>query len=369
MRVNVRLSQLQSNLETIISQSDLMPIYNEVINEQINYLSILTPELQTIYNFCIFYEKLLNEIDSHRTVTNKIRGSKNKEKYKNLQLFGAKFLFNLRTFLTNETIEFLVGAVDTEGRVHKEQYTQDKIINTAGSLRASLSTEAIVLHSSLENIKNLSVWDNESLADMWIKILQYGTNDTFNWEKSPEEKVIDTYNKQKERFIYKNTQKDNLVYIGYAGPQPSPNKIYYYNKNGGFYYYNRGWLYEWYNALMDNDNALNNLSNSIDKGSIEPLIGKVDRVKGLKGGDIQINGQQIQVKYGNKQIITFANIKKTINSIKTIIQSYINSIQTAPEKQNELVQSLANEFITLEKGLNSSANKKIQDMFKILGFS
>lgn len=346
------------DIENLINEFDLQPIYNEIASYQIkNGLASLSNELQQIYFAALTYQKVVENYLLYKRKT-----KKRKEEYQNIQLFGTKFLFKLREFLTGEQIQFLVGSIDLEGNLVEKIYSQDEIFNNiTKTLRSSLSESAVVLRGQLENAKNLNQVSS-NLVEMWRKILLYGTNESFEKvSKSPQTEIIPWRSDQnKFRHIYRNPQLDTNVFIGFAGSQ----RIYYYDKGKEYFYYNRGWLYENFSALKEDDDFMYNLWFSLNEGSISPLINSItrDRVKGVQSGDIILNNQQTQVKYNNNQIISFTNIKNTIEIIIKALKDYITILKGGEGSREEIIQKIKQLFSTEVQKTNLQANKKINEM-------
>lgn len=346
------------DIEKLIDEFDLQPIYNQIASYQIQQgLGPLSNELQQIYFAALTYQKVVESYLSYKRKT-----KKRKEEYQNIQLFGTKFLFQLREFLTGEKIQFLVGSIDIDGKLVERIYSQDEIFdNITKNLRSSLSEAAVFLRGHLENADNLKQVSS-NLAEMWRKILLYGTNDDFEKiSKSPQTELIPwRSNKNKFRHIYRNPQLDTNVFIGFAGSQ----KIYYYDKGTEYFYYNRGWLYENFSALKSDDDFMYNLWFSLSEGSISPLINSIvrDSVKGLQGGDIILNNQQTQVKYNNDQIITFTNIKNIMQTIIDGLKKYIIILKGGEGSREEVIQTIKKLFITEVEKTNLQANKKIDEI-------
>ena len=76
--------------------------------------------------------------------------------------------------------------------------------------------------------------------------------------------------------------------------------------------FNRGWLYEWFNAYIQDEESYLELQTSLKAGGNTPLkkmmnasASKRERIEGRKGGDfIEKGGRQIQAKMENQKILT-----------------------------------------------------------------
>lgn len=361
------------NYEEIISDDELKSVFKECAEElQKDYSTIMSKPLLEIYSFCKGYDRIISEKIRY-TKTGRVRKNY-REDYSNLQIAGTKFLFNLRTMLLNEEISFKVGAIDDDMKLKEKVYSQQELLNTNSNyLISSISQQAILLQASLEKAKNLDEISNQTVIDTWRKILELSENPDFDYEASKSQVAYANWltNSNKQRQIFPQRKQDYNVYIGFAGPRGKEKQIYYYNLNDKYQYYNRGWLYEWFVDKMDNSGFLQQLASEVADGSFKSLVGKTDNVRGLRGGDVvkEENGilKQYQIKYGNRQIITFTSIKRTVNNIQESIKKYLQSITNHEALGTPtLAEELANEFIDTKGKLNANYNKTVNDIIKVL---
>lgn len=309
------------------------------------------------------------------------RSNQNKDNYRMVQLFGGKLLYKLREFLLNEQIYYLLGGHGPKGgNLGEKLVPQNAMLE---GLRASLSSNALVLNHNLESLQSFNILTNDSIADMWQQILNWGINITRNKSsfkqipRKPTKKDPDP-----KRPVYQNVSKDSNVYMGFANKQP----LWYYIEGGSQVQYNRGWLYEWYRAqtLRDTMSALA----FIDKlGAVQHPIGLLvsssggrENIQGLKAGDFSVLsnalinydknaeqqlalGSQVQAKYNNQQIISFHNIKKSINAIYQLLNNYKKGILDI----NKTTRNVLNVFSTNDYNeINNEYDQLVDETIKKL---
>lgn len=240
---------------------------------------------------------------------------------KQFMQMGAIYIFEVRHFLLDDEIIFSVGGLysDKNGgtaKLAEKRLSQREMLQ---SIRASLSSKAIVLEGSLEKFVPENVEKNSLLIQMWNQILEATDVSDFTYTRGITTRCL--LPGKKTRF-YQNPNADQQVWLRFVGK--SHRIITYYLKNGEVNFFNKGWLYEWFRAYTITEEHINNLQNSLAHGSIEPIIRKMDSVAGYKGGDYSLGNRvgSVQAKYGNDQIISFTSILRVIFEINEILELY-----------------------------------------------
>ena len=92
---------------------------------------------------------------------------------------------------------------------------------------------------------------------------------------------------------------------------------------------------------------IDNINNSINP--LKGIIEKMDNIPGQKGGDIQYNNKEYQIKYGNQQIITKKSIEKVMKEIINVLEKLKNS--------RKVTENLKSIFEAKENDLDNMLNQ------------
>lgn len=283
---------------------------------------------------------------------------------KQFMQMGAAYIFEVRHFLLDDEIEFSIGGLysDKEGgtvALAEKRLSQREMLQ---SIRASLSSKAIVLEGSLERFASIDVERNGLLVQMWNQILEAADVSDFTYTKGITTRCL--LPGKKTRF-YQNPNADQQVWLRFVGK--SHRIMTYYLKNGEANFFNKGWLYEWFRAYVITEEHINNLQNSLAHGSIEPIMGKIDNVAGYKGGDYSLGDKagSVQAKYGNDQIISFTSILRVIFEINEILTLYKTK---NPQDLETMAKRLFNLFTdpSTEQSLSLGVDQTIERILQII---
>ncbi len=257
-----------------------------------------------------------------------------KATFRQVTMVGALLVFKIRQFLLQESITFSLGATDEQGQLFERKITQDelfqKIDGKRQRLRSSLSSHAILLSRSLERFNNQDFQEVGSL-NLWPTIMQLafdgpaikGSGDDFEDSDGTD--------------FYQKDNADKEVYIRYSEGKKQT-KQYYYGKNE-MKYYNKGWLYEWYmEYISEKPENESILAQSLAQSSIRPIMKGMDATPGYKGGDYIAQGQQMQAKYNNQQMITYVSIITVLTEIEKIFTEW---------EENKNIEAMSQQFVKL----------------------
>lgn len=286
---------------------------------------------------------------------NKIR----KNTFKQIMMVSGMFVFKLRKFLLQETIMFSLGATDEFGTLYERQISQDELFqkiqgSNRMAMRSSLSSHALMLSRSLETLKEqtMSNFTEVGTLNLWPRILQLA----FLGPRIKDNGDDEIANSDPD--YYQKDSMDRNVYVRYSQGKKQT-LLHYYGKEQK-QFFNKGWLYEWYMEYISQSiEHEKELQQSLQKGSLAPLFeGKsMESIEGYRGGDYATaQGQQIQAKYQNQQIITFTSIFTVINDIESILSKW----------QSADIQTLSQEFVNLFTSDDSSLNKLNKDYNQII---
>ena len=282
-----------------------------------------------------------------------------KNTFKQVMMVGGMVIFKLRQFLLQESIIFSLGATDEYGSLYERQITQDELFQKIGNgqrmaMRSSLSSHALMLSRSLEtfNQNTASNFTQVGQLNLWPKILKLAF-------EGPAIKGQGNDETDSRPSYYQKDSLDKNVYIRYSEGKRQLRLHYYGKKEKQFF--NRGWLYEWYmEYIAQSPEHEQMLLNSLQKGSLAPLFyGKsMESIEGYRGGDYSTaQGQQVQAKYQNQQIITFTSILTVIQQIKSALALWMG---------NQDTNALSQEFVNLFTSNDASLNKLNKDYNTII---
>ena len=340
----------------------VLDIIKDIIDQQnitIDSLIIMNNKLVERLNKYLYTNKNNNK---QYIIQSFDKTSHTKLELQNLMLASAIYLFEVRRFLLNEQITFLLGShfIDENGNqtLREIRLSQKDVYQF---LR--IQDNQIVLREQIDALKALGVVTDITdtrMSNLWFEILKLSDMSSFYTE-------YDYY--KLTNIYYKNNKPDYQVYLKFGTDKKG--NIYsdkYYRKNDSFYFFNRGWLFEWFKEYIAKDELqIQSLEASIKQGSIEPIISKTDSIQTTKGGDYLeknkqqeiIELQQIQAKYGNETIIKFNQIKDQLLALNDSFKLYKTLNQT------KMPQSILDIF-TDEKILQKMAELSNKNVDQII---
>lgn len=339
--MDVKDSEIMSIAEQLIALAEQGGA--EIIKEEFKENNPLLLNLKLIHKACNIFYNVLNE------QTNKYKENDNIEK---IILLGTTLLFQLRTLITGESLQFVIGGTTSEDILKEGVYSQDEIFSLLGisNLKINFSKEQVQLQHELESLKRLDFASN-NLINKWLDILQYAFTDDYTQDIKFEEQSSGDNN-----YFYKKSKADTNVYFKFKTSKDKRRIITYYYLNNKYpknrddlttmgLSYNKGWLYQWFKMRQ---------KIPIDKTSDTPLLKLMtakttilENVPGIKGGDYGLN----QYKFQNARIIRFNNIKEILmgggkSNYKGIIPALELMINNFNNMPIEAVKNLVHDFTT-----------------------
>lgn len=270
---------------------------------------------------------------------------------------GTILIFQLRQFVTNESLQFILAGTTKDKELKEKTYEQDEIFNRANlsNLRISFANAQVELASQIEKLSALQNADS-SLMSQWKKVLQYGFTENYR-----QEELVD--DKGAEGSLYHKKEADINVYMKFSNRGRRKTLTYYYMNHikptsrddlDPSKAYDRGWMYQWLKMHYDNI--------EIDDLSKTPLLDLMsqkssfrENIAGIKGGDQGLE----QYKYRNRRIITFRNMLNILKGNGNYI-GLINSLEELLKTQN----SPETAFSHLVQDFTTWNSDKIQDFVK-----
>lgn len=290
----------------------------------------------------------------YKKKSKQIRRQKMERMFKRL----IEFLYTLRTWLTGEEIILRLGgkSVNDKGLLYvdipQNKWLKDTISININSKVISISYAINKMMEDEKYIKN----NDDSLKGYWSKIQEWGDyKKIYSTGDKPD--AIENYH----AFYQKDTE-DEDIYIKFRKGKSGTYAIPYYLKK---YQYNMGWLYEWFMDLIENgDYTSEQLKIYFDKAK-HPLAILFynhfpDKKMSLQGGDVS----NIQVKYGNKKLLTFQQLLLYIQQLHDIIINYQQNKETGI---NETVKELKSLFIQSNQNqINEDVKNKLEEDLELL---
>lgn len=347
--------QVDFSKEIIDIAKELIQMTNQsggkIVQEEIkesgfySYVSIILQACQSYANF------LEQTIMTQSTAANRQNNDNGV-----IVTLGTILIFQLRQFITNESLQFVLAGTTRDKQLKEKTYDQDVIFNKANlnNLRISFANAQVELASQIEKLSALENADS-SLMAQWKKVLEYGF--TENYQK---EELVD--DKGAEGSLY-HKEKDINVYMKFSNRGRRKTLTYYYMSHikptsrddlDSSKAYDKGWMYQWLKMHYDNI--------EIDDSSKAPLLKLMsqkssirENVAGIKGGDYGIE----QYKYRNRRIITFRNMLNILKGDGNYV-GLINSLEELLKTQN----SPETAFSHLVQDFTTWNSDKIQDFVK-----
>lgn len=357
--MNVKKEALKSTESEIITISkELINLVNKsggnTIKEAINTSGFYS-QIELILRACESYRDFLV-----KNIIPNPRGSSSADNA-NIIKYGTMLIFQLRQFITNESLSFVLGGNTKDGQLKEKTYTQDEIFSQAGinNFRVSFSNAQIELSSCIERLSALDTVQG-SLAEQWAKVLKYGF--TSDYKK---ERPVDS-----NEGIYHKDGPDINVYMKFSNTGKRRTLTYYYMMHGespltrdqvsSGKSYDRGWMYQWLKMNQDIE---------IDDGSNTPLYALMnaeksvrENVAGIKSGDYGTE----QYKYRNRRVITFNNMVDILNGKGGSYEGIIPSLKLLLNNKNqpgEAFSHLIHDFTTMnESEIKTFVAKRLEEL-------
>lgn len=276
---------------------------------------------------------------------------------------GTALIFQLRQFITGETLEFVLAGTTKDKQLKETTYKQDIIFSRSNlnNLRISFSNAQVELSGEIEKLSALKNAES-SLAEQWKKVLDYGFTEDYH-----KEELVD--DNGAEGSLYHKKNPDINVYMKFSNRGRRNTLTYYYMNHikpttrddlDPTKAYDRGWMYQWLKMHYKNI--------EIDKSSRVPLLELMsqqssfrENIAGIRGGDY---GTQ-QYKYRNRRIITFRNMINILKGGRNYI-GLINSLEELLKTQHspeDAFSHLIQDFTTKNSDeIQSFVKKRLIDL-------
>lgn len=359
MKINVTKQAVNPSQEEIINISkELILLVNQdggnIVKEAID-TSGFYGKIELILSACEAYRDFLV-----KNIIQNPRGSSSENNTKIIK-YGTTLIFQLRKFITDESLSFVLGGNTKDGQLKEKTYSQDEIFSKSGfaNFRVSFSNAQIELSSCIERLSALDTVQG-SLAEQWAKVLKYG----FTTDYKKENPIGNN-----EGIFHKNGPDIN-VYMKFSNSGRRKTLTYYYMLHGespltrdqvsAGKSYDRGWMYQWLKMNQDIE---------IDDGSNTPLYALMnaeksvrENVAGIKSGDYGTE----QYKYRNRRVITFNNMVDILNGKGGSYKGIIPSLKLLLNNKNqpgEAFSHLIHDFTTMnESEIKTFVAKRLEEL-------
>lgn len=292
----------------------------------------------------------------------------NNDVNKRIMLVGGRLVFLLRSFLTGEKIDFLLGGSDANNTslyVVKEE--QDTILT---KLQSNMKEECLELESSLFSLKSLENSSNKfepqmkdfDFQSIWQQILNLADYTKISYSNYLFPPItLDNHE------YYGKLSQDFDVFISYRTSETGMVQKYgYYYKNKKMINYNKGWLFQWYlDTILQNH--IDNLTRGLSEGKLNYLIQGTENIPGYQGGDsfIMNNNEsqilhQYQIKYQNQTVISYTSIVTVLQRLQLALSTYnYEKEYLTKERIKRIAKIFANK--NLPK-INKGYQKRLEDL-------
>lgn len=355
-------SELKYNLFDLIN-GEMPEILRQEIEQVKNDSNDLTAAQQLLALCEIFTNKVIFSKNSKST---SMRRKKNTGvERSDLLIYGARLIYQLRSFLTQEEIIFHIG-VKSQGKYsNSAKIPQSVIMENFTALGGN--KRAVGLTYQLEKqLTQANSNDTVHFINKWKRIELLAS-------VSPKDSYIESgmyiQDKSEKAFqlLQKKTADMKVYYTIKQLPGEGDRKAIrskYYNLESGMYGFNDGWLWEWYDTIYNSKDAFTilNIHHSIDAGDLEPLFLTSDNIPGIKQGDyLSRMGQQVQDKYNNEKIISYNSIIEIMNELTNLLRTYVLEGQSEMAA-NKLTNYLQTKFIpNASEGVAGDIAKEAQN--------
>lgn len=305
------------------------------------------------------------------------KGSQNKkENYNKLLLKAAKYILKIRSFISDEDIDFIIQIQTPESGLSEVVVTQDQLLK--GGLRigknGALQLDTAIKKSeeavkTAQTLLNTSGW-----SSAWAALQEAGTV-SYNKDNSVYESTK-VSSSGKVHKIYQNKKRDLLTYISFAGESKTPSFWYGDNINS-ISYYNLGIVYEhfnklraslieaqWENPMILYGDFLSQIA-FIEPNPINTLLKDHqagENVSFIKGGDIYLNGKAYQVKGNNNVIMSCYQI---ISSLNEIYQCFYDILSNSQNFNKNFQDIFYDKTGKITDQANSDYSKKFNELLEI----
>lgn len=232
------------------------------------------------------------------------RDSFSDEEYQTYMVYGAQLIFLIRQNLMNENIDYYFTGRHANALIPEKEVLSNLTL---------IGQEAIGLTYALENKlieKNKKRQMDQSTMAQWQKVLQLASPYPA-WDHGADDTLGNGHK------MYSKNAADKNVYVVWTEGKARVKNTYYKN-DGRMVLFNEGWLWEWF---LD---KYYNTENFTITNSLQPLFkgNKMDNIRGTKQGDLRINGQWVQAKNKNEQIITVNAILEILYNLTKALEAY-----------------------------------------------
>lgn len=289
---------------------------------------IIKPSLVKIQNYC---NKFINEYNIYISKSGLTTQGQNNTNLVSELLSSATFiLYEIRSALIGEDIQFIIGTTSAKGnRITAQIYDQREVLS---HLKLDLRNMEMHVKTKLTASQQQDSFLNSSILAQWGQVIQWATVPNWKEAKKIGKDISD-------HTTYEKLENDINIYFIYSGKRHQLSTYYGEHKQ----YFNRGWLFEWYLSYIDSlmlipNKNINDEDNWPAPTSLSKMIGanRMDSVKGYKGGDIRLQNQAFQAKMGNHRIIRIGDLYNAIRDLNNILSKYLAGELTKQATAQEL---------------------------------
>ena len=266
-----------------------------------------------------------------------------------IMTYAMQLIYQLRTYITGEEIIFHIGYTRAKG-ITEDAYIRQrdvlKNLNYNSKEKAiKIFQNAISQYMKLDDNKRPIERFNQTQLKTWSTIENLA--DVSNiWHKG----------KQSADYLdgemYQKEEADQQVFIQFKTNKVGKRYyVRYYRDHGAYIQFNKGWLWEWYESLIQSNNqqAIENIETY---NTLKPLFRKNERdtIPGTNQGDVLgqniYNNKQVWVqnKFNNNKILSESTILGAIKRLKDAIEKDLEALSDDKAARNAAVE-IENTFL------------------------
>lgn len=311
--------------------------------------------LKTIIGLC---EKFTSTIEIQRVERTRtyVVGNKNalsQDTYQQYMVYGAQLIFLIRHRLMNESIDYYFTGDNANALIPEHEVLQELTMVSKDAVGLTYALEKKLIEAQKKRQMD------SSALKQWQRVQQLSETSKI-WDHSAE------WLMDKRHAMYQKNSIDQNIYVMWSGGE-SRTMTTYYNYDGNMILFNQGWLWEWFLDKYYNSDGFE------IKNSLKPLFEgntRMDNIRATKQGDLKINGQWVQAKNKNEQIIAVNAILEIIYNLTAILKLYDQQLSNGSvSKYTEMrLKTLLNRyFIPKEiQGGKEEVQKKIEEILDML---
>lgn len=326
--------------------------FREAISELIDKNEIKTNG-ELILSLCNMINEKLNILERQQyfkstqtvgTLYRKKNDDISQSEEQEIMIFGAKLIYLLRIFITNEEITYHMATKSKDGKYSASAFVpQSQVMANLSTINGCSVGLSQAMQKNLIEQNQQNDFMDIKRKNLWNRV-EYLSEPKYLPGRNIGKIDLRKGNSKEAHWAYQNQKKDMQIYLKFYGANHKIEKYYDLEGNGkrdSLMHFNNGWLWEWYNSVLygGSNEEYEFVTESLQKGSLRPIMKGKDFTPGTKQGDFKdLKNRQIQSKYANQKIISYNNIRHIIFDLKSALQAYLQESEQREEKIINVLQ-------------------------------